>query len=76
MKARDDDSGTNAEITYSVSDHLYRVDNKGIIYNRKILDADDNNAYYEFTVTATDRGYYKKVSWEGLYRHTSYEQYF
>ncbi|XP_045127513.1 neural-cadherin-like isoform X1 [Portunus trituberculatus] len=56
VKARDDDSGTNAEITYSVSDDHYRVDNKGIIYNRKTLDADDNNAYYEFTVTATDRG--------------------
>lgn len=56
MKARDNDSGTNAEITYSVSDDHYRVDNKGIIYNRKTLDADDNNAYYEFMVTATDRG--------------------
>ncbi|KAK8735113.1 hypothetical protein OTU49_005498, partial [Cherax quadricarinatus] len=56
VKARDEDSGTNAEITYSVSDDHFRVDNKGIIYNRKTLDADDNNAYYEFMVTATDRG--------------------
>ena len=56
MKARDDDSGTNAEINYSVSNDHFRVDNKGIIYNKKTLDADDNNAYYEFTVTATDKG--------------------
>lgn len=56
MKAKDDDAGTNAEIIYSVSDDHFRVDNKGIIYNDKILDADDNNAYYEFTVTAIDRG--------------------
>ncbi|KAK4289887.1 hypothetical protein Pmani_037174, partial [Petrolisthes manimaculis] len=56
VKARDSDSGTNAEITYSVSDDHFRVDNKGIIYNRKTLDADDNNAYYEFQVTSTDRG--------------------
>nr|XP_027213140.1 neural-cadherin-like [Penaeus vannamei] len=56
VKARDDDSGTNAEIVYSVSDDHFRVDNKGIIYNRRTLDADDNNAYYEFVVTATDRG--------------------
>ena len=62
VKARDDDSGTNAEITYSVSDDHYRVDNKGIIYNRKALDADDNNAYYEFTVTATDRGMVKSCN--------------
>ncbi|XP_063604101.1 neural-cadherin-like [Penaeus indicus] len=56
VKARDDDSGTNAEIVYSVSDDHFRVDNKGVIYNRRTLDADDNNAYYEFVVTATDRG--------------------
>lgn len=43
---------------YSVSDDHFRVDNKGIIYNRRTLDADDNNAYYEFVVTATDRGMY------------------
>ncbi|XP_076032082.1 neural cadherin isoform X3 [Oratosquilla oratoria] len=56
VKARDEDSGSNAEIVYSVSDDHFKVDNKGIIYNKKTLDADDNNAYYEFTVTATDRG--------------------
>ncbi|XP_064079326.1 neural-cadherin-like isoform X1 [Macrobrachium nipponense] len=56
VKARDEDSGTNAEINYSVSNDHFRVDNKGIIYNKKTLDADDNNAYYEFTVTATDKG--------------------
>ena len=65
VKARDDDSGTNAEITYSVSDDHFRVDNKGIIYNRKTLDADDNNAYYEFTVTSTDRGM-MKFYYDGL----------
>ena len=56
VKARDDDVGTNAEIVYSVHDNHFTVDNKGIIKVGTVLDADDNNAYYEFNVVAMDRG--------------------
>lgn len=56
VKATDADSGSNAEIEYLVSDDHFRVDKDGIIMNHKQLDADNNNAYYEFIVTAKDKG--------------------
>ncbi|XP_046410179.1 neural-cadherin isoform X2 [Neodiprion virginianus] len=56
VKAMDSDSGTNAEIEYIVSDDHFSVDSNGIIVNNKQLDADNNNAYYEFIVTAKDKG--------------------
>ncbi|XP_072382275.1 neural-cadherin-like [Diabrotica undecimpunctata] len=56
VKAMDSDSGTNAEIEYLVSDDHFSVDPTGIISNNKQLDADNNNAYYEFVVTAKDKG--------------------
>ncbi|XP_013133825.1 PREDICTED: neural-cadherin isoform X4 [Papilio polytes] len=56
VKAMDADSGKNAEIEYLVSDDHFAVDNNGIITNNKQLDADNNNAYYEFVVTARDKG--------------------
>lgn len=56
VKATDADSGTNAEIEYSVSDDHFSVDSTGLIVNNKQLDADNNNAYYEFSVTAKDKG--------------------
>lgn len=56
VKATDADSGANAEIEYLVSDDHFSVDLSGIIVNKKQLDADNNNAYYEFVVTAKDKG--------------------
>ncbi|XP_046867034.1 neural-cadherin isoform X7 [Drosophila willistoni] len=56
VKATDADSGANAEIEYLVSDDHFAVDSNGIIVNNKQLDADNNNAYYEFIVTAKDKG--------------------
>ncbi|XP_037038290.1 neural-cadherin isoform X5 [Bradysia coprophila] len=56
VKAMDADSGANAEIEYLVSDDHFAVDSNGIIVNNKQLDADNNNAYYEFQVTAKDKG--------------------
>lgn len=52
----DADSGANAEIEYLVSDDHFAVDSNGVIINNKQLDADNNNAYYEFSVTAKDKG--------------------
>ncbi|XP_023247590.1 neural-cadherin, partial [Copidosoma floridanum] len=56
VKATDADSGVNAEIDYLVSDDHFSVDSNGLIVNNKQLDADNNNAYYEFIVTAKDKG--------------------
>jgi len=56
VKATDTDSGTNAEIEYQVSDEHFAVDSGGVVTNAKALDADNNNAYYEFTITAKDKG--------------------
>ena len=56
VKATDADSGANAEIEYSVSDDHFAVDSSGVVSNGKQLDADNNNAYYEFTITAKDKG--------------------
>lgn len=56
VKATDSDSGANAEIEYLVSDEHFAVDSSGVIVNNKQLDADNNNAYYEFVVTAKDKG--------------------
>ncbi|KAI8427924.1 hypothetical protein MSG28_002259 [Choristoneura fumiferana] len=39
----------------TIDDH-FSVDSNGIITNNKQLDADNNNAYYEFVVTAKDKG--------------------
>lgn len=58
VKATDADSGTNAEIEYHVSDDHFTVDTSGVVSNNKQLDADNNNAYYEFVVTAKDKGTY------------------
>ncbi|XP_063984429.1 neural-cadherin isoform X1 [Diachasmimorpha longicaudata] len=56
VKATDADSGSNADIEYLVSDDHFSVDSSGLIVNNKQLDADNNNAYYEFVVTAKDKG--------------------
>ena len=56
VKAMDSDSGSNAEIEYYVSDDHFTVNSNGVISNNKKLDADSNNAYYEFIVTAKDKG--------------------
>jgi ADP-glucose pyrophosphorylase len=56
VKATDADSGSNAEIEYLVSDDHFSIDPNGVIRNNKQLDADNNNAYYEFVVTARDKG--------------------
>lgn len=56
VKAMDADSGENAEIVYHVSDDHFAVDASGIVNNNKQLDADNNNAYYEFVLTAKDKG--------------------
>ena len=56
VKASDADSGSNADIAYSVSDDHFAVDSDGLITNNRRLDADSNNAYYEFQVTAKDKG--------------------
>ena len=56
VKATDRDSGANAEIEYSVTEESFSVDSSGVITNAKQLDADNNNAYYEFTVSAKDKG--------------------
>lgn len=56
VKATDSDSGANAEIDYLVSDEHFSVDSAGVVTNTRALDADNNNAYYEFTVTAKDKG--------------------
>jgi len=56
VKATDADSGDNAAIEYLVSDDHFSIDKDGVIKNNKKLDADNNNAYYEFVVTAKDKG--------------------
>ena len=56
VKAADADSGQNAEIEYYLSDDHFTVSSGGIISNNRRLDADSNNAYYEFVVTAKDKG--------------------
>jgi len=56
VKATDADSGSNAEIEYTVSDEHFRIDVNGVIRNNKQLDADNNGGYYEFLVTARDKG--------------------
>ena len=55
MKATDADSGQNAELEYEVSDDHFSIDAAGVVSNNKQLDADNNNAYYEFTVTAKNK---------------------
>ena len=50
VKASDADSGSNADIAYSVSDDHFAVDSNGNLANNRRLDADSNNAYYEFQV--------------------------
>ena len=66
VKGTDADSGTNADLTYSVSDDHFRVDDKGVIYNNRVLDADNNNGLYQFLVTATDRGETRSARGGGL----------
>lgn len=63
VKAADADSGANAEVEYLVSDEHFSVDAGGVITNNKQLDADNNNAYYEFQVRertlVTDDNFYE-----------------
>ncbi len=78
MKATDADSGANAEIEYLVSDDHFSIDPNGVIRNNKQLDADNNNAYYEFVVTARDKGTFKLQ--ENIdrhkHKHTKYQYYY
>lgn len=68
VKATDSDSGSNSEIEYQVSDSHFIVDSSGVVSNSKQLDADNNNAYYEFVVTAKDKGLYVvEIGREKLY---------
>lgn len=55
VSASDMDQNKNAEIEYSLDKEDFTIDNKGIIYSNKRLDADINNTYV-LTVRATDRG--------------------
>ncbi|XP_054165441.1 neural-cadherin-like isoform X3 [Oppia nitens] len=55
VSATDLDTGKNAEIVYSLGREEFTIDEKGIIYSNKRLDADINNTYV-LTVKATDRG--------------------
>ena len=50
VKASDADSGSNADIAYSVSDDHFAVNSDGLISNNRRLGGDSNNAYYEFQV--------------------------
>ncbi|GAB6020542.1 hypothetical protein CHUAL_003225 [Chamberlinius hualienensis] len=56
VRATDPDSGQNAEIDYSVSDNNFTINKHGEIFSNRRLDADDNGAFYMFTVTAKDKG--------------------
>ena len=55
VSASDLDTGKNAEIVYSLGREEFIIDEKGIIYSNKRLDADINNTYV-LTVKATDKG--------------------
>nr|XP_042909299.1 neural-cadherin [Parasteatoda tepidariorum] len=55
VSASDMDQNKNAEIEYSLDKEDFTIDNKGVIYSNKRLDADINNTYV-LTVRATDRG--------------------
>jgi hypothetical protein len=55
VSASDLDTGKNAEISYSIDKDEFTIDEKGIIYSNKRLDADVNNTYV-LTVRATDKG--------------------
>uniref|UniRef100_T1J876 Cadherin domain-containing protein n=1 Tax=Strigamia maritima TaxID=126957 RepID=T1J876_STRMM len=56
VRATDADSEQNAQIEYSVSDDNFTINQHGEIASNKRLDADDNNAFYMFTVIARDKG--------------------
>ncbi|XP_044019714.1 neural-cadherin-like [Aphidius gifuensis] len=51
---KDADSNENGIIEYSVTDDNFRIDNAGVIYNNKKLDADYNKALYKFEVIASN----------------------
>ena len=55
VNATDADRGQNAEIVYSLDRDEFSIDEKGIIYSNKRLDADVNNTY-QLIVRATDKG--------------------
>ncbi|RWS18039.1 Pt1-cadherin-like protein [Dinothrombium tinctorium] len=55
VSATDADTGKNAELVYSLDRDEFSIDEKGIIYSNKRLDADVNNTY-QMTVRATDKG--------------------
>lgn len=56
VSATDNDSDQNADIDYTVSDNNFTINDKGEIFSNRKLDADDNGAFYMFTVTAKDKG--------------------
>ncbi|RWS18060.1 Neural-cadherin-like protein, partial [Leptotrombidium deliense] len=55
VAATDADTGKNAELVYSLDRDEFSIDDRGIIYSNKRLDADVNNTY-QMTVKATDKG--------------------
>jgi len=55
VNATDADRGANAQIVYSLDRDEFSIDEKGIIYSNKRLDADVNNTY-QLIVRATDKG--------------------
>ena len=74
VKSSDADSGANAEIEYYVSDDHFTVNANGVISNNKKLDADSNNAYYEFIVTA--KGNFILIISEIVFVSSSNSKYF
>ena len=55
VSATDADTGKNAEIVYSIDRDEFVIDEKGVIYANKRLDADTKSDYM-INVKATDRG--------------------
>jgi protocadherin delta 1 len=59
VSAVDKDSGSNAELVYSLDDLNFSINSRGEISARRRLDADqlrERAFIYRFNVTATDRG--------------------
>jgi hypothetical protein len=55
VAATDADTGKNSEIVYSLDRDEFVIDDKGVVYSNKRLDADANNIY-QMIVKATDKG--------------------
>lgn len=59
MQADDKDGGENGRIKYALNDNNFTINDKGEIFARTRLDADQNRErffIYRFNVTATDYG--------------------